>query len=236
MTVEFFVAALAGLVVVLLAGRLVWHRRRQAAVQAMTVAETYEARVAERLAAIRAARSAERSDKPTGAESPASITPEIRARSSPMARPAGEPGLVTDPRRRLWRDTSVVLLVGGFVALVVSGPWNGAPTGAVLEATGRPRPTQVASSTIYAPPPTAQPSPARPAVQSASPALAGPAGSPDPCAGCKTYVVQSGDTLGRVARRFGVSLDALLAVNPGIADPNFILRGDTILIPPSPNR
>jgi spore coat assembly protein SafA len=45
------------------------------------------------------------------------------------------------------------------------------------------------------------------------------------------YVVQPGDTLFFIARRFGVSLDALIAANPQIADPNLIFPGQIILIP-----
>ncbi|MDI6871437.1 MAG: LysM peptidoglycan-binding domain-containing protein [Bacillota bacterium] len=45
------------------------------------------------------------------------------------------------------------------------------------------------------------------------------------------YVVQPGDTLSAIARRFGVSLAALLAVNPEIADPDLIFPGQLIRIP-----
>jgi tyrosinase len=39
------------------------------------------------------------------------------------------------------------------------------------------------------------------------------------------YVVQSGDTLNAIAKRFGVGLAALEAANPQIADPNRIFPG-----------
>lgn len=45
------------------------------------------------------------------------------------------------------------------------------------------------------------------------------------------YTVQSGDTLYLIARRFGVTLDALIAANPGIRDPNLIYPGQVITIP-----
>jgi murein DD-endopeptidase MepM/ murein hydrolase activator NlpD len=45
-----------------------------------------------------------------------------------------------------------------------------------------------------------------------------------------SYVVAPGDTLGAIAARFGVSLDALVAVN-GITDPNQITAGQQLIIP-----
>ncbi len=46
-----------------------------------------------------------------------------------------------------------------------------------------------------------------------------------------TYTVQPGDTLFRIAQRFGVTLAALLRANPQIADPNRIFPGQVINIP-----
>ncbi|MGI5872697.1 MAG: SafA/ExsA family spore coat assembly protein, partial [Bacillota bacterium] len=40
--------------------------------------------------------------------------------------------------------------------------------------------------------------------------------------GSTTYTVVQGDTMFEIARRFGVTLDALLAANPQITDPNRI--------------
>ncbi|MGE5553761.1 MAG: LysM peptidoglycan-binding domain-containing protein [Betaproteobacteria bacterium] len=48
------------------------------------------------------------------------------------------------------------------------------------------------------------------------------------------YVVQPGDTLSAIARRFGVSLAVLLAVNPEIADPDLIFPGQVVRIPLMP--
>ncbi len=58
----------------------------------------------------------------------------------------------------------------------------------------------------------------------------GPVSPPIPPPGFN-YVVQPGDTLFFIAQRFGVSLSALIAANPEIADPNFIFPGQIILIP-----
>jgi len=44
------------------------------------------------------------------------------------------------------------------------------------------------------------------------------------------YIVQSGDTLGAIARRFNVSLDALVSAN-NISNPNLLAEGDQLVIP-----
>lgn len=48
------------------------------------------------------------------------------------------------------------------------------------------------------------------------------------------YIVQPGDTLFRIAQRFGTTVDAILAANPDIKDPNVIFPGQKILIPKAP--
>lgn len=48
------------------------------------------------------------------------------------------------------------------------------------------------------------------------------------------YVVQPGDTLFKIAMRFGTTVDAILAANPEITDPNVIFPGQKILIPAPP--
>lgn len=53
-----------------------------------------------------------------------------------------------------------------------------------------------------------------------------PAASPTPLA----YVVVANDTLLGIAQRYAVSLDALLAANPGV-NPNFLTLGMEILVP-----
>jgi LysM repeat protein len=45
------------------------------------------------------------------------------------------------------------------------------------------------------------------------------------------YVVQRGDTLFRIARRFGRSLQAILVANPSITNPNLIRPGQQLVIP-----
>ncbi len=45
------------------------------------------------------------------------------------------------------------------------------------------------------------------------------------------YVVQQGDSLWKIAQRFGLSLDALIAANPQIANPSMIQVGQQINVP-----
>jgi nucleoid-associated protein YgaU len=45
------------------------------------------------------------------------------------------------------------------------------------------------------------------------------------------YVVVKGDTMSKIASRFGVTIDDILAVNPKIKDPDKIAIGDEITIP-----
>ena len=45
------------------------------------------------------------------------------------------------------------------------------------------------------------------------------------------YTVQKDDSLWKIARRYRISLDALIAANPQISDPNYILLGQQINIP-----
>ncbi len=45
------------------------------------------------------------------------------------------------------------------------------------------------------------------------------------------YIVQPGDTLFKIARRFGISLEELIAANPQISDPSKLLVGQRIIVP-----
>jgi LysM repeat protein len=45
------------------------------------------------------------------------------------------------------------------------------------------------------------------------------------------YTVQPGDTLGRIARRFGTTLDALRRANPSLADPDRIVPRQELEVP-----
>jgi LysM repeat protein len=111
-------------------------------------------------------------------------------------------------------------------------------TGAVSLPAGRTTPgasgtpTSAAQTPIWTP--TARPSSPIPAPTAAiaqasrtEQATVGPCGA----SGCVVYVVRSGDTVGRIARRLGVSIQAILAINPQLRDPNVIVTGQTLLLP-----
>lgn len=93
-----------------------------------------------------------------------------------------------------------------------------APSPVAPTATLRPLPAPTLTPVL----PTLAPAPALPPTPTLSPAA-----SPTPV----VYVVQSGDTLIGVAVRFGVTLEALEAVNLGI-DPVNLQPGQTLNIPP----
>jgi hypothetical protein len=104
-------------------------------------------------------------------------------------------------------------------------PGSGAVGSAVTPSAAAPSP--LATSAVG----TARgPSPS-PSARRARPTPAGPCGT----AGCVAYVVRPGDTLGRIAGRFGVSIPAILAANPQVLDPNLVVTGQVLRIPsPTP--
>lgn len=78
-----------------------------------------------------------------------------------------------------------------------------------------------------------------PASPSPSPTLASPSTpaspTPTPAPTPLVYVVQAGDTLSKIAKQFGVTLDALLEANKDrITNPDRINIGDEIVIPTPP--
>lgn len=61
-----------------------------------------------------------------------------------------------------------------------------------------------------------------------------PVGATAPATGSTTpgtYIVQRGDTLSSIARRFGTTVQALLAANPTITDKNTLYAGQRLAIP-----
>lgn len=59
------------------------------------------------------------------------------------------------------------------------------------------------------------------------------AGRTVPAAARASYIVQAGDTMWGIARRFGTTLAELVAANPQISDPNLIYVGQEIFLPTS---
>jgi LysM repeat protein len=57
-----------------------------------------------------------------------------------------------------------------------------------------------------------------------------PPATPPPASG-QTYYVQKGDTLRKIAEKFGATVDVLLKLNTGITNPNLIYVGQAITIP-----
>ncbi|MGI6286209.1 hypothetical protein MHOCP_13160 [Moorella humiferrea] len=57
---------------------------------------------------------------------------------------------------------------------------------------------------------------------------------PVPCPGGFHYTVQPGDSMYSIAQKFNVSLDALIAANPQVKDPNLIYPGEVLCIPGRP--
>lgn len=75
----------------------------------------------------------------------------------------------------------------------------------------------------------------RPSASSTSSPTVAPSPSPSPSPTPLVYVVQSGDTLSKIAAQFGVSLDDLIAANAEtIPDPDNIRVGDELIIPTAP--
>jgi LysM repeat protein len=70
-------------------------------------------------------------------------------------------------------------------------------------------------------------------VTPSAPGTAIPASQPpQPAPTTTVYVVRRGDTLNKIATRFGLTIGQLLAANPSISDPNLIAVGQVLIIPP----
>ena len=115
------------------------------------------------------------------------------------------------------------VLAVGVVALFFAVSWalgsSSSPPAAGPTPAGTPAPIG-SPAAISSPPPLASPSP------SPSPTLAPPQQ--------RTHTVEGGDTLNRIAQRYGVTVEAIMQAN-GFTDRNRILRiGERLIIPDSP--
>jgi peptidoglycan endopeptidase LytF len=98
-------------------------------------------------------------------------------------------------------------------AVTATAP-DGNATARAATATPAPQPTE--------PPPTEAP---------ASPTAPAPGTTATPASAGQTYTVQDGDFPAKIAEKFGITVEELLAANPGI-DPTHMHIGDVIIIPP----
>jgi LysM repeat protein len=91
-----------------------------------------------------------------------------------------------------------------------------------------PAPTEAPAEepTLVAPPPTEAPIIDTPTPEPPPP-------EPTPGSLGQTYTVQSGDIPETIAAQFGITVDALLAANPGI-NPNNLQVGQVLIIPSAP--
>jgi LysM repeat protein len=82
----------------------------------------------------------------------------------------------------------------------------------------------------------ATPSPIVTAAPTAAPTITAapitePSAAPEPSAEVTIYVVKSGDTMYGIAKEFGITLKALRAANPQVADPRTMQVGEELVIP-----
>ncbi len=106
-----------------------------------------------------------------------------------------------------------------------------APEGAASASAARTEPATDAARPAEAAPPETPAQASAPRAEPPAPATPPPA--PDPM--LPQVVVERGDTLSHVARRAGVTLAALLAVNPGLA-PDRVRAGQRVAIPETRRR
>jgi LysM repeat protein len=136
---------------------------------------------------------------------------------------APPPTPTTSPTTITRQETSVVLADTATRApsptrtLTPTASDTSRPVTATTRVTATPRPSATAT---LAPTATAT---LRPSV-TASPTRAG---TPTPF----VYVVRDGDTLGAIAQVYGLTLDEVLAANPGLANPDNLIVGQTLIVP-----
>ncbi len=143
--------------------------------------------------------------------------------------------------RRVFPSIFLVVFLASCVRPApTTAPWRASTGGGSLPVGALPLPTgtpaqpapQPAGPASAAPVPTifVPPTPAEEANNSA-PTPDPPREMPTPRAETEQYVTQAGDSLGKIAQKYGISLQSLLAANP-TTNPDLLYVGITLTIPP----
>lgn len=138
--------------------------------------------------------------------------PKLPIFKYPISKQVGDALLDTGPiwGKGQWPDSCKVQ--------PASVPWTPQPT-------CTPRPTRTPSPT---PTRTSTPAPTQAAVASATPV---PDGGATPSAGGTTHTVKQGETLNRIAAKYGVTVEAIKKAN-NLTNVNLIYPGQVLTIPP----
>jgi LysM repeat protein len=137
------------------------------------------------------------------------------------------------PSALVYRGSVLTLVIASLVALflVLRPPEKETDNGVVRTV---PTSTAAVSATATPTPPVTRTASATTTAAASPDASPSPAGSPTaaatPTPGARTYVVQSGDTLSSIAAENGTTVDAIVALNPGL-EPNTLQVGAEILLP-----
>jgi LysM repeat protein len=179
---------------------------------------------------------------PPGAGLPDGMLPPVEQRDGYTTGYPADIAVERDRRRR-GRGLLTLILALGFIAIAGAGGYGAAvlisrtAAAPTPSTTLRPSPSAAAS---VSPGPSGIVGPSGSAPASTSPVPSGSAGpsssvrpSGSPGATPVVHTVKPGETLGSIAKKYGVTVAAIQAVND-IPDPNKIRVGQKITIPPKP--
>jgi LysM repeat protein len=121
----------------------------------------------------------------------------------------------------------IILALGVAAVILVPGLLAGNPGGTqrpTFVAQPSRSPLATASAVAVVPTPSATPTVAQETIEPT------PAATPEPSP--RLYRIKAGDTLAKVARKFDVTVEEILAANPDVTNPDRIQVGQFIVIPP----